>query len=219
MGNMEDMEDMENFEPSGGSGRLSGLVPFIEKITFGIRWILVLPYFGLMAALVMYVAHMIYEVFEMFLNFMNNVEQQNILLLFGLELLDMALIAQLFVMTIQGGYYIFIRPLDEAGFVLPQWLKHGLSTSDQKIKFGMSIINIMLVQMLDMYIKMLEMKPAELTEMERHILPMREQLLACAIVGTLSFCLFNLLMHHPMLKKHENHDKNGSNNGENHYES
>lgn len=174
------------------------IVRNIEKAVSAVRWLLVLPYLGLVAALVMYELHLFHEVIEMAKNYATNIEQQNVLLLFGLELLDMTLIAQLFVMTIQGGFAIFILPLDKNGFELPQWLKHGLSTSDQKIKFGMSIINIMLVQILDMFIKKEGFTQADLW--------MREQMLICAIIGTLSFCIFNILMHPEMLRKRPEKD-------------
>ncbi|PZR65621.1 MAG: hypothetical protein DI537_51025, partial [Stutzerimonas stutzeri] len=62
-----------------------------------------------------------------------------------------------------------------------------------KIKMGMSIINIMLVQILDMFIKMKDFTQEDLW--------LREQMLACAIIGTLSFCLFNILMHPEMLRR------------------
>lgn len=170
----------------------------IERAVSSVRWLLLLPYLSLVAALIMYELHLVHEVIEMAKNYMANIEEQNILLLFGLELLDMTLIAQLFVMTIQGGFAIFILPLDKTGSVLPQWLKHGLSTSDQKIKFGMSIINIMLVQILDMFIK---------GDATQGTLWMREQMLMCAIGGTLAFCLINILMHPEMLRKrpHDDH--------------
>lgn len=186
------------------------LVSGIVMAVSGVRWLLLLPYVSILAALIMYELHMFHEVVEMAKNYSSNIEQQNVLLLFGLELLDMTLIAQLFVMTIQGGFAIFILPL--VGSVLPQWLKHGLSTSDQKIKFGMSVMNIMLVQLLDMFIKMMEMKPSELNNLEQHILPMREQMLACAIVVTISFCLINLMMHPEMLRKKPQDDHESPNN-------
>lgn len=160
-------------------------------------------YLGLIAALGLYVAHFVNEVIEMAFNFMEHVREQNILLLFLLELLDMCLISQLVVMTIQGGYAIFIRPLDEAGFTLPQWLKHGLSTYDQKIKMGMSVINIMIVQILDMFIKMLAMKPQELNELQQQILPMRMEMLGAAIGVTIAFCVINLLQHPEKILGHK----------------
>lgn len=183
------MSAPETPPPSSGSFVLRN----IERAVMAVRWLLILPYLGLVAALVMYELHLFHEVVEMAKNYAENIEKQNILLLFGLELLDMTLIAQLFVMTIQGGFAIFILPLDKAGFELPQWLKHGLSTSDQKIKFGMSIVNIMLVQLLDMFIKMEGFTQQDLW--------FREQMLMCAIGGTLAFCVFNILMHPEMLRK------------------
>lgn len=173
------------------------MITRIEKAIFAIRWLLVPLYVGLVAALGLYIAHFLHEVFDMARNFLENYEQQNVLMLFILELLDMTLISQLVVMTIQGGYAIFIRPLDEAGFQLPQWLKHGLGTSEQKIKMGMSIINIMLVQLLKNFVEMKGFDQSQLW--------MREQMLGCVVVGTVAFCVINLLMHHPMLSPNDHH--------------
>jgi uncharacterized protein (TIGR00645 family) len=195
-------------EHAAPAAQHTGIIGKIEKAVFAIRWLLVPLYVGLVAALGLYIAHFLHEVIDMAANFAENYEQQNILMLFILELLDMTLISQLVVMTIQGGYAIFIRPLDEAGFALPQWLKHGLGTSEQKIKMGMSIVNIMLVQLLKNFVEMKGFSQQDLW--------MREQMLACAIFGTLAFCVYNLMMHHPMLSRDhapaKSHDNEGGNN-------
>jgi uncharacterized protein (TIGR00645 family) len=170
----------------------------IERSIFAIRWLLIPLYVGLVAALGLYIAHFVHEVFDMFVQFQTNYAEQNILMLFILELVDMTMISQLVVMTIQGGYAIFIRPFDyghDNG--LPQWLKHGLGTSEQKIKMGMSIIGVMIVHFLRDFI----MQHGEVTD---HEIYMRLLLLGGVIVATFSFCFFNLLMHHPMLSQHKN---------------
>lgn len=162
-------------------------ITMIEHAVFAVRWMLLPLYIGLIATLGFYIAHFLHEVYEMAWHFFHYTKEQNILLLLFLELLDMTLISQLGVMTIQGGYAIFIHPLDRAGFNLPQWLKHGLSTYDQKIKMGMSIMLIMTVQILDMFIKREGFTQADLY--------MREQMLACAVIVTIAFCVINRLQH------------------------
>lgn len=167
----------------------------IEDGVFAIRWMLVPLYIGLVAALGFYVAHFIHEVIAMFNHIDEAYEKQDILMLFILELVDMAMISQLVVMTIQGGYAIFIRPLDSSGGkVLPQWLKHGLGTSEQKVKLGMSIMGIMMVQLLKNFIGITE--DHALTSEQ---LWMRVGLLGAVGAATFMFCLFNIMMHPQML--------------------
>jgi uncharacterized protein (TIGR00645 family) len=173
------------------------IVKLIESVVFAVRWMLVPLYVGLIAALGIYIAHFLHEVVAMFGHLGANVEEQDILMLFILELVDMAMISQLVVMTIQGGYAIFIKPLDSGGnIVLPQWLKHGLGTSEQKIKLGMSIMGIMMVQLLKNFIGI-----AEAHTLTSDQLTMRVVLLATVAGATLMFCVFNILMHPQMLRK------------------
>ena len=163
-----------------------------EHGVFAIRWMLVPLYVGLVAALGLYIAHFMHEVMEMFLHMGENYEKQDILMLFILELVDMSMISQLVVMTIQGGYAIFIRPLGGDGsIVLPQWLKHGLGTSEQKIKLGMSIMGIMMVQLLKNYIGTSE----ALTRISPEELGMRIAILVTIAFATLMFCIYNRFMH------------------------
>jgi uncharacterized protein (TIGR00645 family) len=164
----------------------------IEHGVFAIRWMLVPLYVGLVAALGLYIAHFIHEVIEMFLHMGENYEKQDILMLFILELVDMSMISQLVVMTIQGGYAIFIRPLGGDGsIILPQWLKHGLGTSEQKIKLGMSIMGIMMVQLLKNYIGTSDVH----TRISFDELWMRIAILASIAFATLMFCIYNRFMH------------------------
>lgn len=176
------------------------VIRFIERAIFALRWMLIPIYLGLVVALGAYIAHFVHEVIDMLIQFWTNYSAQNVLMLFILELVDMAMISQLVVMTIQGGYAIFIRPFDLGVDVhLPQWIKHGLGTSEQKIKMGMSIIGIMIVHFLKDFIQM--------SGISQNDLFMREQMLACVIVSTFAFCLYNLMMHHPMLHGNDTSDK------------
>lgn len=183
------------------------VVQVIERGVFAVRWMLVPLYLGLVLALGLYTMHFMHEVLAMFGHMAENYEKQDILMLFILELVDMAMISQLVVMTIQGGYAIFIKPLDSNGVALPQWLKHGLGTSEQKIKLGMSIMGIMMVQLLKNFIGI-----AEAHTLTPDQLQMRVILLAAVGGATLMFCIFNILMHPQMLRKsnpnstHEDHE-------------
>ncbi len=175
------------------------MVRSIEKAVFSVRWMLVTLYFGLAIGLAVYISHFWHEVLEMILNFNTYYKEQNLLLLRILELVDMVMICQLVVMTMQGGYAIFIRPLSDRLGTLPQWIKHGLGTSEQKIKLGMSILGIMGVQFLHDFIQN--------SHLDNGALYQRLMLAAAVLLITLSFCIFNLLMHHPML--HQKHGNDG----------
>jgi uncharacterized protein (TIGR00645 family) len=176
-------------------------IPLIERFVFAIRWMLVPLYLGLVVALALYIAHFTHEVFEMALHMGENTQKQDILMLFILELVDMTMISQLVVMTIQGGYAIFIRPLTGELGNLPQWLKHGLGTSEQKIKLGMSIMGIMMVQLLKNFIGLTEAHSLTAEQLWQ-----REVMLGWIMAATLMFCVFNILMHPAMLRKGANDD-------------
>lgn len=182
--------------PGESSGRFAQFIPLLERFVFAVRWMLVPLYLGLVAALGLYIIHFLHEIVEMFRHTAENAEKQDVLMLFILEVVDMTMISQLVVMTIQGGYAIFIRPLTNDIGVLPQWLKHGLGTSEQKIKLGMSIMGIMMVQLLKNFIGIDEahaLTPVQLWE--------REKLLIFVMAATFMFCIFNILMHPAMLRK------------------
>lgn len=167
------------------------LVNAIEKSVFSIRWMLIPLYIGLVFAEGLYITHFLHEIIEMFHQFMVNYEQQNVLMLFILELVDMTMISQLVIMTVQGGYSIFVKEFDyNLHGTRPRWLTRGLGSSEQKIKLGMSIIGIMIVHFLRDFIE---------GGISEHELYMRMWMFGSVIIGTFSFCAFNLMMHHPML--------------------
>ena len=171
------------------------LIHAIEQAIFSIRWLLLPLYAGLVAALGLYIVHFVHEVYEMVANWWHNTADQNVLMLFILELVDMVMISQLVVMTIQGGYSIFVKEFDfEFLQQRPRWLTNGLGSSEQKIKMGMSIVGIMMVHFLKDFIQMQGVNQQDLW--------MREQMMGCVVLGTFAFCYYNLLMHSPAL----NHD-------------
>lgn len=169
---------------------MSSPIHTFERGVFAVRWGLALIFLGLTAGFGLYICHFLYEVYDLFANFHHNITAENVAMLAILNLVDTTMIAQLIVMTIQGGYAIFIHPFTFGQDRLPQWLKHGLGTSEQKIKMGMSIIGIMLVHLLRDFI----MGGIHMDELE-----VRLWELGAVIVGTGAFCLFNLAMHHPVL--------------------
>ncbi len=177
--------------------RAAGVVALVERAVFAVRWLLVPLYAGLVGSLCMYILHFMHEVLDMFWHVYSNTAQQDVLMLFILELVDMTMISQLVVMTIQGGYAIFIRPLNLTGVTPPQWIRHGLGTSEQKIKLGMSITGIMIVQLLKNFIGVAQAHALTADQLHARVL-----MLGCVLTATLMFCVYNVLMHLPMLTKH-----------------
>lgn len=176
------------------------LIEHIERFLFSIKWMLIPLYLGLVFALGLYIIHFMHEIFDMYENFMANYKEQNVLMLFILELVDMTMISQLVVMTIQGGYLIFVKEFDYSHLSeRPKWLTGSLSSSDQKIKMGMSIIGVMLVHFLRDFIQS--------SKVEEHELMMRLWIMGAVIIGTFAVCGFNILMHLPMLNHSTSADK------------
>lgn len=171
------------------------IITFIEKCVFAIRWMLLPIYVGLVFALGLYIAHFIHEVIGMFHNWWNNYEQQNILLLFILELADMALICQFVVMSVQGGFTIFIKEPDNTMHGRPRWLSSNFGTSEQKIKMGMSVMGIMLVNLTKSGVS--DHVPLSWDDLVKKLL-----IMSAMMVFTYAFCRFNLLMHDPRLTHH-----------------
>ena len=172
------------------------LIHNIEQSIFSVRWLLIPLYVGLVGALGLYIIHFVHEIILMFHNFMYNYEVSNVLMLSILELVDMTMISQLVIMTIQGGFSIFVKEFNYLELKgRPRWLSSNFGSSEQKIKMGMSIIGVIIVNFLHDFIQS--------SSLDLHNLQMRLMILGAVIVATLSFCLFNILMHLPMLTHHE----------------
>lgn len=176
----------------------------INKAAFAARWLLLPVYISVLIVAGLYIAHLIHEVIEAIIAFRENYSQQNILLLFLLEIIDMALITQLAVMTAQGGYTIFISRFE--GNI--RWLSAGFGTSEQKIKLGMSVMYIIVVNLAKIAV-------------EEHVgtswddLYKKLAVLGAVAITTLAVAKLNLMMHSPDLvhhtapahdKKEEHHD-------------
>jgi uncharacterized protein (TIGR00645 family) len=170
-------------------------VRFIEKSIFAMRWMLIPVYLGLAISLGLYIAHFVHEVIGMAENWWNNVEQQNILLLFILELADMALICQFVVMSIQGGFAIFIKEPDSSLIGRPRWLSSNFGTSEQKVKMGMSVMGIMLVNLTKSGVS--DHVPLTWDDLLKKLL-----IMSAMMIITYAFCRYNLMMHDPRLVHH-----------------
>lgn len=172
------------------------IVSYIEQGVFSVRWALIPVYIGLYAALLLYITHFVHEVISLFHSFNANYEIQNVLMLTILELIDMTMILQLIVMTIQGSYSIFVKEFSyEKLHDRPRWLGNNLSSSEQKVKLGMSIIGIVMVHLLHDFIESGHLQYDDL---------IKKVIILVSVVGaTLSFCVFNWFMHPPHAPAHK----------------
>ena len=179
------------------------VVKWLEKTIFAVRWLLIPLYAGLVGALGLYIIHFLHEVYEMFLNWFHNAADQNVLMLFILEMVDMVMISQLVVMTIQGGYSIFVKEFDfELLSQRPRWLTNGLGSSEQKIKMGMSVIGILIVNLTKVVVG--DKVPLSWDDLAKKVV-----IMTMVIIATWAFCKYNLLMHDPILL-HTDHTEDKS---------
>lgn len=122
------------------------IVGVLDSAIFTSRWVLYPINVGLFAALVLYVYKFICEDVELFVHAQSFDGEQIMVALLGL--VDIAMVANLLIMIIQGSHQIFIRRLqisDPAD--RPQWLDH-IDSGILKVKVSLSIASITLVQIL-----------------------------------------------------------------------
>ena len=116
----------------------------IEKTIMGARWLLVIFYLGLGAALVVYAASFIYKFVKVASGVFAYEEGEMILAMLGL--IDAALVASLLVMVMISSYENYVSRLDNAGTEL-SWLGK-LDSGSLKIKVASSIVAISSISLL-----------------------------------------------------------------------
>lgn len=164
------------------------VIDVVSGAIFAVRWLLAPMYLLLYVALIVYLLKYAQEILNMILDF--NQTPPRMAMLAVIELIDMTMIANLVVMTTTGGYSIFVRefknlPEDDR----PRWLTRTLSSGEQKIKLGASLVGVALVNMLPTFI---EADKIDWTTITKQI-----AIIAVFMVGTLVFCWVNMLSHAP----------------------
>ncbi|MCB1498296.1 MAG: TIGR00645 family protein [Bauldia sp.] len=120
----------------------------IEKTIMGARWLLVIFYLGLGAALVVYAASFIYKFVKVASGVFAYEEGEMILAMLGL--IDAALVASLLVMVMISSYENYVSRLDNAGTEL-SWLGK-LDSGSLKIKVASSIVAISSIHLLQVFL-------------------------------------------------------------------
>ncbi len=118
----------------------------IERILFGSRWMLVPIYLGLVVVMGAFVVKFIQELIHYLPNVLSLTDTE--LILVGLTLVDLALVANLFIMVIISGYENFVSRIDlDDGSEKLAWVGK-LDAGTLKIKLAVAIIAISSIHLL-----------------------------------------------------------------------
>ena len=127
---------------------MKSLELFVERIILAGRWILVVFYLGLAAALLVYAASFIGKFVKVASAAMTLDEADMILAMLGL--IDAALVASLVVMVMISGYENFVSRFDEADGEVSFLGK--LDAGSLKIKVASSIVAISSIHLLQVFL-------------------------------------------------------------------
>lgn len=138
-----------NLKP--GFNPIETIESLMLRMVFAARWLLAPLYLGLIPAIALYVFKFFRHLAE--LVWQSSTLSDTELLLGILKLLDIVMVANLIVMTMIGGFTLFIRRASEeskAGSELP-WLNH-IDTTALKVKLGMALIGVSSVHLLEAFV-------------------------------------------------------------------
>ena len=127
---------------------MKSLELFVERIILAARWILVVFYLGLAAALLVYAASFIGKFLKIAGSVMTFGEAEMILAMLGL--IDAALVASLVVMVMISGYENFVSRFDEHDGEVSFLGK--LDAGSLKIKVASSIVAISSIHLLQVFL-------------------------------------------------------------------
>ena len=127
---------------------MKSLELLVEKIILSSRWILVVFYLGLVAALAVYAVSFLYKFAKVAMNVFVLDDAEMILAMLGL--IDAALVASLIVMVMISGYENFVSRFDEADDEVSFLGK--LDAGSLKIKVASSIVAISSIHLLQVFL-------------------------------------------------------------------
>jgi uncharacterized protein (TIGR00645 family) len=132
----------------GRRRKMKSLELLVERIILSSRWILVVFYLGLVAALAIYAISFGYKFFKVAVNVFQYDEADMILAMLGL--IDAALVASLIVMVMISGYENFVSRFEEADDQVSFLGK--LDSGSLKIKVASSIVAISSIHLLQVFL-------------------------------------------------------------------
>lgn len=127
---------------------MKSLELLVERIILAGRWVLVVFYLGLAAALVVYAVSFVFKFLKVASSVMTLGEADMILAMLGL--IDAALVASLVVMVMISGYENFVSRFDEADGEVSFLGK--LDSGSLKIKVASSIVAISSIHLLQVFL-------------------------------------------------------------------
>lgn len=127
---------------------MKSLELLVERIILSSRWILVVFYLGLVAALAVYAVSFLYKFLKVAKNVLVYDDAQMILAMLGL--IDAALVASLILMVMIAGYENFVSRFDEAEKDVSFLGK--LDSGSLKIKVASSIVAISSIHLLQIFL-------------------------------------------------------------------
>lgn len=139
----------DNHQAARKSGADSEAEALIERAILACRWVLIVFYFGLAFALVVYAASFLYKCIKLVGNVF--VLSDNEVILAMLSLIDACLVASLMVMVMLTGYENYVSRLDrgDAGELL--WLGK-IDTGSLKVKIASAIVAISSIHLLQVFL-------------------------------------------------------------------
>ncbi|MFK3692220.1 TIGR00645 family protein [Agrobacterium tumefaciens] len=127
---------------------MKSLELLVERIILSSRWLLVVFYLGLVAALAVYAFSFVLKFLKVAMNVFNYDEADMILAMLGL--IDAALVASLIVMVMISGYENFVSRFDDADAEVSFLGK--LDAGSLKIKVASSIVAISSIHLLQIFL-------------------------------------------------------------------
>ena len=127
---------------------MKSLETLVERIILSSRWLLVVFYLGLVAALAVYAVAFAYKFLKVAENVFTLGEAEMILAMLGL--IDAALVASLIVMVMISGYENFVSRFDDADADVSFLGK--LDSGSLKIKVASSIVAISSIHLLQVFL-------------------------------------------------------------------
>ena len=121
---------------------------FIERAILASRWALIVFYFGLAFALVIYAISFIYKCIKLAMSIFTLSDNEVILAMLGL--IDASLVASLMVMVMLTGYANYVSRLDRGEGELT-WLGK-IDTGSLKVKIASAIVAISSIHLLQVFL-------------------------------------------------------------------
>ena len=122
----------------------------IERIILASRYLLVIFYIGLAAALAVYAASFVFKLYKTIMVAMDGTD----MVMPMLELIDGALVSGLIVMVMLSSYENFVSRFDDSATEdSPDWIRR-LDPGSLKVKVATAILTISAVQLLQVFLDM-----------------------------------------------------------------